>query len=302
MIVLYIWYMDHYCLEYTIGGGTWLDICNPVDQTLTDIALKYQLDYFQISDSLQHGHLPKFESQHAYNFLILRAFTGILDKNETNLTELTNKIAFFYNSDKLITVHRTNFPFITSINKVGIHVEDLMIQIIDAMVNTYKAPLAYLNQRNDAFEKAIFLHSGKDLQLQDLYYQKSQTRVIKKLLHMMLGVMREMQVEEKWQTAHQNNIDNLLSITIEFDELYEITQSLLNTYHAVNAQKSNDVMKLLTVFSAFFLPLTFIAGIYGMNFNHMPELQWTWGYYATLFLMGLISLITFLWFRRKNIL
>jgi magnesium transporter len=177
-----------------------------------------------------------------------------------------------------------------------------MIQIIGAMVETYNAPLAYLNQKNDAFEQAIFLQTGKELQLEDLYFQKTQARVIKKLLHMMLGVMREVKVQDKLQTAHQNNIDNLLSITIEFDELYEITQSLLNTYHAVNAQKSNDVMKLLTVFSAFFLPLTFIAGIYGMNFSHMPELQWTWGYYATLFLMGIISFITFLWFRRKKIL
>jgi magnesium transporter len=294
--------MEHYCLEHAIDSGTWLDICNPANQTLTDIALKYQLDYFQISDSLQHGHLPKFESQHTYNFLILRAFTGNLGDNETNLNELTNKIAFFYSSDKLITVHRTDFPFLSSIQKKGVHIEEVMIQIIGAMVETYNAPLAYLNQKNDAFEQAIFLQTGKELHLEDLYFQKTQARVIKKLLHMMLGVMKEVKVQDKLQTAHQNNIDNLLSITIEFDELYEITQSLLNTYHAVNAQKSNDVMKLLTVFSAFFLPLTFIAGIYGMNFNHMPELQWTWGYYATLFLMGMISLITFLWFRRKNIL
>jgi len=59
-------------------------------------------------------------------------------------------------------------------------------------------------------------------------------------------------------------------------------------------------MKVLTIFSAFFLPLTFIAGIYGMNFDVMPELRWQNGYFYTLGVMVLICLIVFLWFKRKR--
>ena len=93
-----------------------------------------------------------------------------------------------------------------------------------------------------------------------------------------------------------------MSLILVFDEVSEDANNLLNTYLSVNTQKSNDVMKLLTIFSAFFLPLTFIAGIYGMNFEHMPELKWPAGYFFTLGLMFAVAVIIYLWFRRKHIL
>jgi magnesium transporter len=76
----------------------------------------------------------------------------------------------------------------------------------------------------------------------------------------------------------------------------------LNSYHSVNSKKTNDTIKLLTVFSAFFLPLTFIVGIYGMNFENMPELTWKYGYFMALFMMVIISVFIFIWFRKRKII
>ena len=64
--------------------------------------------------------------------------------------------------------------------------------------------------------------------------------------------------------------------------------------------KTNDVMKVLTIFSVFFMPLTFIVGIYGMNFQYMPELQQRWGYPASLILMAAVSALIYGWFKRKD--
>lgn len=96
--------------------------------------------------------------------------------------------------------------------------------------------------------------------------------------------------------------DKLLSLILTYEEVLENSNNLLNTYLSVNAQKSNDVMKLLTIFSAFFLPLTFVAGIYGMNFENMPELKWHLGYFLTLGVMVVIAIIIYVWFKRKRII
>ena len=69
---------------------------------------------------------------------------------------------------------------------------------------------------------------------------------------------------------------------------------------ALTDQKANQVMKLLAMYSVYFLPITFIAGLYGMNFKFMPELTYQYGYFLTLGLMALIVIVTFIYFRRKK--
>jgi magnesium transporter len=96
--------------------------------------------------------------------------------------------------------------------------------------------------------------------------------------------------------------DRLVQLILTFDEILEDAHHLMNTYLSIAAQKNNDVMKLLTIFSAFFLPLTFIVGVYGMNFENMPELKMINGYYWTWSLMITISIGIFYWFKRKRII
>jgi len=93
-----------------------------------------------------------------------------------------------------------------------------------------------------------------------------------------------------------------LNYLLNYDEVLEDANTILNTYLSVTAKKSNDVMKLLTIFSAFFLPLTFIVGIYGMNFDNMPELRWEYGYFFTVGILLLISITIYIWFKRKRIM
>ena len=288
--------------EVQFENFLWIDICQPDRANLDKIAKEYSLDYFQIKDSLETGHLPKFETQENYNFLILRAFTAKIDERLTNVTDLSNKVAFFYNHKKVITIHRANFEFLENISKKFASSEEFLIYILHKMMETYNAPLKFLSDKNDEIEKTIFLKDYSTISLEDLYFQKTQTRIIKKLLQITQNVVNQIIVGENAKTALQDIKDKLLSLTLSYEEVLDNSYNLLNTYLSVNAQKSNDVMKLLTIFSAFFLPLTFIAGIYGMNFENMPELRWHLGYFATLGVMLLIAIIIFYWFKRKKIL
>jgi len=170
------------------------------------------------------------------------------------------------------------------------------------MVQTYEHPQQDLDEKITLIEKTIFLKDYTSVSLKDLYFLKSQARITKKLLHLFQQVIQQIEVTESSKTALQDIKDQLVSLILNYDEVLENANNLLNTYLSVNAQKSSDVMKLLTIFSAFFLPLTFVVGIYGMNFEHMPELGWEMGYYFTLGIMAVISLVIYLWFKRKRFL
>jgi len=75
---------------------------------------------------------------------------------------------------------------------------------------------------------------------------------------------------------------------------------MLDIYLSSISNKMNEVMKLLTIIATIFIPLTFIAGVYGMNFVYIPELQLHWGYFAVLFIMAVVSIIMIIYFRKKK--
>lgn len=113
-------------------------------------------------------------------------------------------------------------------------------------------------------------------------------------------MLNQLEVKHENKSKLQDLKETTLSYQLHFDEIVEDAHALMHTHMSLSAQKSNEVMKLLTVFSAFFLPLTFIVGVYGMNFQYMPELQWELGYFGTWGIMIGISIVIFLWFKRKK--
>lgn len=286
----------------TFPSFVWTDFCQPTKESLEKIAGQYNLDIFQIKDSIEHGHLPKIEKHTNYNFLILRAFTSTIKQEATSINDLSNKIAFFYNEQKIISVHRSSFDFLDNIDKEFSKAEDLLLYLIHKMVETYQSPLNELDKKIEELEKTIFLNDYSKVSLEDLYFLKTQTRRTKKLLQLFQNVIHQIDVNSSNKTALQDIQDRLVNLILNYDEVLENSNNLLNTYHSISSQKSNDVTKLLTIFSAFFLPLTFIAGIYGMNFENIPELKWNFGYFITIGFMVVIAVIIYLWFKRKKIL
>jgi len=92
-------------------------------------------------------------------------------------------------------------------------------------------------------------------------------------------------------------LDQVIEILESFQE---IVSGLLDIYLTSISNRMNNIMKLLTIIATIFIPLTFVAGIYGMNFQHMPELAWRWGYPAVLGLMALIFIGMIILFKRKK--
>ncbi len=284
------------------GHFQWIDIRNPLEESLTEIEFPFRLDINFLEDSLKSGHLPKLENTAEYTFIILRAYTASEDEKAIEVGQISNKIAFFVNKQAVITIHRASFSFLNNLPDNFDSSDELVLHIINELLQTFEIPIKTQSEKMDALEQSIFLKGGNDLSIEKLYFEKSKARLTKKILVIMQSVFNQFKVDESLHTNLQDVKDTLLDLTLRTEEVVEDANSLLNSYMSFQAKKSNDVMKLLTVFSAFFLPLTFIAGVYGMNFENMPELRWDYGYFLTLLGMLIIAIGIFLWFRRKKII
>jgi len=288
--------------EQSFKNFSWIDILNPDKGQITELSMQYNLDFFQIKDSLEVGHLPKIENYPDYSFIILRAFTGNMSERQTNINKLTNKVAFFVSDKRLITIRRADFDFFNDLPDEITNVEDLLLFFMRRMLKTYFEPIAVLSKKVELLEHSVFLRSNHKISLEDLYYHKAQSRIAKKVLQFSQSVVNQIVVPDKFKPSLQDVKDQLLGLIHNCDEVIDDTNNLLSTYLSISAQKSNEVMKLLTVFAAFFLPLTFIVGIYGMNFDNMPELHHKYGYHAVMVLMLLIVIWIYVWFKRRKIL
>ncbi|MBI3134101.1 MAG: magnesium transporter CorA [Bacteroidetes bacterium] len=288
--------------EQNFKTFSWINITNPSEADLMTLSADYSLDHALVADSMQHGHLPKIEVTEDYTFIILRGHTAAKNDEATTVGGLSNKIAFFIRKNQLITVHRAEFDFLLNKEKAYKYVDQLLLEIIADLVNSYTEPLRMQSEKMDEIEQIIFLKSQSKISVKDLYYQRTKARVCKKILQMMQSVLNQLHISASQKMLLEDTRDTLTDTMLQYDEIVENAQNLLNTYLSITSQKNNDVMRLLTIFSVFFLPLTFLAGIYGMNFDNMPELKTTYGYFVVLFVMVIISLLIYVWFKWKKIL
>jgi magnesium transporter len=252
----------------------------------------------------KRGRSPKnkYEKTYKIDFFIFRAYTSNVSLNIDEIGEMSNKIAFFILEDTLFTIHRAHFNFLNIHEEKHIKVQELFLRIVGSMMETFSKPTQDLSSKITDIEKTIFLKDHRKILLEELYFIKSQSRILRKVLHITQNVIE--QVAEKYQLSYQYQDikDQLLNLLTINEESVENSNQLMTTYLSISDQKNNEVVRLLTIFSAFFLPLTFIAGVYGMNFDFMPELKLKYGYLFSLIFMLFIVLVIYIWFRRKRIL
>ena len=271
-------------------------------EDLEKISKEHGLNYYLIKDSLEKGHLPKYEKTYKVDFYIFRAYTSDIKLHIDEVGEMSNKIAFFLFENKLITIHRAHFNFLRIHEEKHIKLNELFLRIVKMMLETFQKPTMELSQQISEIERTIFLRDHRKVLIEELYYIKSQSRILKKVLHITQSVIDHASPSLSTSSQYQDIKDELLNLITYNDESVENSTQLMATYLSISDQKNNEVVRLLTIFSAFFLPLTFIVGLYGMNFEIMPEIKWKFGYLYSVILMIIVVIVIYLWFRRKRIL
>ncbi len=293
----------------------WVDVVHPTSEELADVARRYSLHPTSVEDSLEPEHLPKYERIGTTTFLIVRAMDTEAGLHCSSVHEMTRKVAIFYGPEFLITIHRSEQSFLTEImneyrsaappegspeRRKG-YLPRLLVNLINGAITTYEKPLTSAEAAIDAFEATVFgEHEFTDL-LRRIYLEKRRVTQMRRMLsHTLDAVQKLVPASEPTAPLYQDLRENTQSMHFYADELVDDVNNLLSIQLALASHRTNEVVRVLTVFSVFFLPLTFIVGVYGMNFEFMPELRERWGYPAVLVAMGLVTLTIYLWFRSRG--
>lgn len=288
----------------------WINLHNPSYEELTAVAKTFNFLQLTIADSLEPGHLPKFETDESISFLLVRYFDKE-DANHSNIVrEFSHKLSIYFGKDFIITVYQVDNKLIQNVKQQYIESQEshkitrkgILYYLLSEVLNTFEAPALKMDEKIDVLEEMIFTAAIDQLKLQHLYHLKREAAACKKILDYTLEALKEYELSNRKSSTLQDLKEDCIKMLHMHTQIVDDVQNLLSIYLSLNSQKSNDIMKTLTIFSAFFLPLTFIVGIYGMNFSYMPELNYKWGYPITLLVMLGIVVLIYIWFKRKRYL
>jgi magnesium transporter len=306
-------------VDKTEPGFTWLDVVDPTREELSELVADYGLHTLSVSDCLDPEHLPKYEVFDNHTFVILRAVDADAPRTADTVQALTRKLAVFAGPGFVITIHRKDQPWLTALQERGLanvplkHATKsegiqvhLLTQLFNAALDTYQRPLEEVENTLDRFDTKLFegeVDDGGEFRsdLREIHRLKRQVTLCKRLLWRTVDVTQRMVPHAGKAAALLRDVqENAESYHFYADELLDDANTLLNVQLALASQRTSEVMRVLTVFSVFFLPLTFIVGVYGMNFKYMPELRERWGYPAVLFAMAVVTFAIHRWFRVRG--
>jgi magnesium transporter len=292
---------------------TWIDFEGPTPADLQKIGERFHLHKTSIQDCLDPEHLPKYELIDGLHFMILRAPEDQPPKNGVSVQDLTRKVALFLGPQYLITIHRTDMNCIQKAEGLKSSLQSTQIEYVCAMINSvlksYETRIDLFFSDLENHEASVFAVPGsKVFKLKSAYYFKRKTFVFKMVLKMTRDVVSKLSQSFNDATpALQDIKENCDSLYFYVDELYENVTTLINLHVSLSTQKTTEasyktgeVVRILTIFSIFLLPLNVITGIYGMNFQFMPELKSPWGYPAALSAMGLLLVSIYFLMNKKG--
>jgi len=283
----------------------WVDFDNPSETEIDLLRKSFNFHPLAIEDSIYSLNKPKLDYYEGYTFIILNA----LKREPLSPTE----ISLFVDKNYLVSFHTESLS----------EIEDAWARVTRDQSNWDKGPsfVAYqiLDKIVDRFFPAVYeiedkldeIDSNPDKRsihklLDDVFLIRGDLLKLRRMVSSMRDLLYRILNSERLPSFNEHKIyfsdihDHLLKLSDIIDSSREITSDLRDSYLSINTNRMNTHMMVLTVITTIFIPLTFVAGIYGMNFKYMPELDWKYGYFIILGVMAFMGISMFLWFKRKG--
>ena len=248
---------------------------------------------------------PKVDYYDDYHFLVAHKINEeTFEAEEVNL---------FVSPNFIVTYHKSSVPEFDVVRKRLVSRPQIwergalfvMYQAIDKIVDSY-FPMVYNieDHLNEIEDQLNYQNSTKSMRYvfdlrSDLLHIRRTILPMRDLLYRILNSYR-FNLDDQERAYFGDIHDHLVKLTEMVESNRELTADMRDSHMSVNASRMNGIMMILTIISSIFIPLTFIAGVYGMNFKHMPELEWHYGYFFILLIMFGIAISMITWFKHKG--
>lgn len=283
----------------------WVDFENPQEEEMVLLENEFQFHPLAIEDCLYMLQRPKLDYYDDYIFFVVNS----LNKHTMEAEE----IDIFVGKNYVVSVHlKHSFEMDGAWEKVteGRTIENqdpifITHLIFDKITDEYFPAVYQIEDKIEQLEDNEEGHSTRML-MDKVFDIRKDLMKLRRLINSMRDLLYRILNSSHLKEFHEQKLyfddiyDHLLKLSEMVESNLEVTADMRDSYLAINSNRMNAIMMLLTVITTIFIPLTFISGVYGMNFIYMPELQWRYGYFAVLGLMGTIGCVMFIWFKRKG--
>ena len=291
-------------------GLLWVDMEDVTSEDADILSSVFGFHPLAVEDCVSRNiHPPKIDDFEDYLFIIVHGINYYIESDVVETAELN----LFVGKNYVITSHDVPLRCVSSMlerlrkDARPMHggADFLAHAFIDALVDNIVPTIDEMNDKSTKIQDEA-LQQPKRETLASIMQLKRSILALERVMSPQRGIIDRLSrgeyalIGERAGIYYRNVYDHLLRIEMLTYNLRDIVESTLSTYLSSVSNRMNEVMKVLTLIATIFIPLTFIAGIYGMNFANMPELQWRYGYFIILIVMAVIGISLVVYFRRRR--
>ncbi|MBW2938214.1 magnesium/cobalt transporter CorA [Aureisphaera sp. CAU 1614] len=290
---------------------TWINV-NGLNHTeeISKLGHYYGLHPLVMEDILNTDHRPKVDEYEDYFFVVLKML--YFNKDEQFTVE---HISLVLGKNYVLTFQESEEDIFDSVRSRIANPESrirmfgadyLAFALIDTIVDNYFAVIEDFGEKIEALEDQVFNENPDDETPKSIQFLKREVLKIRRSVFPLREVISRIEksenpiIEERNRDYYRDTYDHVIQINENIEIYRDMVWGLMDMYMTTVSNKMNNIMKVLTIIATIFIPLTFIAGIYGMNFEHMPELHYKYSYYILWAVMVLVFLGMLYYFRRKR--
>ncbi|SDS34593.1 magnesium transporter [Halopseudomonas litoralis] len=288
----------------------WLNVAGVSDASVVSgMGAIFDLHPLVMEDILNTDQRPKVEEYQGYLYIVLRMLQFDQGRQQIH----SEQVSLVLGPDFVLSFQERPgdvFEGVRERLRAGrrirfMRTDYLTYALLDAVVDHYFEMLEFLGEQVEALEDQVIDAPGPDT-LARIHHYRREMLLLRKSIWPLREVLSRLSRDDSQLISEETRLylrdvhDHAIHVIDNIDTIRELLVSMLDLYLSSVSKRTNEIMKVLTIFASLFMPLTFIAGIYGMNFDVMPELRWRWGYPAVMAVMLGIIVGLLAFFRRRR--